>query len=228
MTNQGNLIVITAGGSGLIGHELIKQLLEQEPIDKIYALSRRELPFTHNKLDVITDANLEVKHWDDEHARPQYGFISLGTTKKQAGSQQGLEKIDYELVCKVAQQMKLLGVTRLCVVSSLGASPHSPSHYLRCKGKMELALEKMEFEQLVFVRPGPLVGIRDNPRTDEQVVQSVLGALRPLMVGPLAKLIPIHASDVAKAMQYSVFKHSNKRVTILNSIDMRQLMKQYQ
>lgn len=228
MTNKGSLVVITAGGSGLIGNELIKQMLDEAPIELIYALSRQDLPFNHTKLQVIKDAKLEIKHWDEEALTPEYGFISLGTTKKQAGSNQALEKVDFELVSRVAQQMKVIGVKKLCVVSSLGASAHSPSHYLRCKGKMELALEQIGFDKLVFVRPGPLVGIRDNPRSDEQMVQSVLRVLKPLMIGSLANFIPIHASDVAKAMQYSLFQNGKQRVVILNSINMRTLLKKYQ
>ncbi|UUM31838.1 oxidoreductase [Vibrio japonicus] len=203
-------------------------MLDEAPIELIYALSRQDLPFNHTKLQVIKDAKLEIKHWDEEALTPEYGFISLGTTKKQAGSNQALEKVDFELVSRVAQQMKVIGVKKLCVVSSLGASAHSPSHYLRCKGKMELALEQMGFDKLVFVRPGPLVGIRDNPRSDEQMVQSVLSVLKPLMIGSLANFIPIHASDVAKAMQYSLFQNGKQRVVILNSINMRALLKKYQ
>lgn len=227
MTNKGNLVVITSGGTGLIGHELIKQLLNETPIEHVYALSRKDLPFEHEKLQVIKNPNLEIKHWDDSLMTPEYGFISLGTTKKQAGSNQALEKVDFELVCKVAQQIKIIGVKRLCVVSSLGASVQSPSHYLRCKGKMELALSDMGFEKLVFVRPGPLVGIRDIPRTDERLVQSILGVLKPLMLGPLKRFIPIRAEKVAQAMQYALLEKTRFQIEILDSIDMLSLINKY-
>ncbi|WP_334475240.1 NAD(P)H-binding protein [Vibrio sp. 16] len=221
-------IVIIAGSSGLIGTELIKQMLDEQPIEHIYALSRQDLPFFHSKLEVIKNQTLDIHDWDDAKPVPLYGFICLGTTKKQAGSNEALEKIDYELVCKVAQQMKVIGVKRLCVVSSVGASIHSFSHYLRCKGKMEMAIERLEFEHVTFVRPGPLVGLREQPRTDERVVQAIATILRPIMIGPLAKLIPIKAGLVARAMQYSIFAHSNKKVQFLDSVLMRKLLKKYQ
>ncbi len=116
--------MIIAGSSGLIGTELIKQMLDEQPIEHIYALSRQDLPFFHSKLEVIKNQTLDIHDWDDAKPVPLYGFICLGTTKKQAGSNEALEKIDYELVCKVAQQMKVIGVKRLCVVSSVGASIH--------------------------------------------------------------------------------------------------------
>ncbi|KPH28173.1 nucleoside-diphosphate sugar epimerase [Vibrio coralliilyticus] len=219
---------MVAGATGLIGTELIKQMLEEDPVTRIYALSRRELPFFHPKLEVLQNKQLQVQKWDADKPSPKYGFICLGTTIKQAGSKQGLERVDYELVCDVAQTMKVLGVTHLAVVSSYGASVRSLSHYLRCKGKMEMAIERMGFEHITFVRPGPLVGLRDTPRTDEAIVQVVLKSLRPLMFGKLAKLIPIQASEVAKAMQYGILTKTDRKLQTLDSIQMRNLINKYQ
>lgn len=219
---------MVAGATGLIGTELIKQMLEEDPVTRIYALSRRELPFFHPKLEVLQNKQLQVQEWDTDRPSPKYGFICLGTTIKQAGSKQELERVDYELVCDVAQTMKVLGVTHLAVVSSYGASVRSLSHYLRCKGKMEMAIERMGFEHITFVRPGPLVGLRDTPRTDEAIVQVVLKSLRPLMFGKLAKLIPIQASEVAKAMQYGLLTNTDRKLQTLDSIQMRNLINKYQ
>lgn len=219
---------MVAGATGLIGTELIKQMLEEDPVTRIYALSRRELPFFHPKLEVLQNKQLQVQEWDADKPSPKYGFICLGTTIKQAGSKQELERIDYELVCDVAQTMKVLGVTHLAVVSSYGASVRSLSHYLRCKGKMEMAIERLGFEHITFVRPGPLVGLRDTPRTDEAIVQVVLKSLRPLMFGKLAKLIPIQASEVAKAMQYGILTNADRKLQTLDSIQMRNLINKYQ
>ncbi|NRF63609.1 NAD(P)H-binding protein [Vibrio coralliilyticus] len=228
MSESRDLVVMVAGATGLIGTELIKQMLEEDPVTRIYALSRRELPFFHPKLEVLQNKQLQVQEWDADKPSPKYGFICLGTTIKQAGSKQELERVDYELVCDVAQTMKVLGVTHLAVVSSYGASVRSLSHYLRCKGKMEMAIERMGFEHITFVRPGPLVGLRDTPRTDEAIVQVVLKSLRPLMFGKLAKLIPIQASEVAKAMQYGILTKTDRKLQTLDSIQMRNLINKYQ
>ncbi len=228
MSKEKEHAIMIAGATGLIGTELIKQMLEAAPITHIYALSRRSLPFFHPKLEVIKDPQLQVKNWQPENPSPKYGFICLGTTIKQAGSKKELERIDYHLVCEVAQTMKLLGATQIAVTSSYGASPHAISHYLRCKGKMEMAIERMGFNHVTFVRPGPLVGLRDTPRKDEAVIQLVLKSIRPLMFGKLAKLIPIQASEVAKAMQYSVFSDSKPKIRTLDSIQIRSLINQYQ
>ncbi|MDA0147653.1 NAD(P)H-binding protein [Vibrio sp. LaRot3] len=221
-------IVMIAGATGLIGNELTKMLLEETAIDHIYALSRKPLPFFHPKLELIQHQELKITQWQDDSPAPTKGYICLGTTKKQAGSNQSLEQVDVHLVREVAQTMKLVGVKHLTVVSSYGANSRSLSHYLRCKGKMELALSDMGFEQVIFVRPGPLKGLRDVPRKDEALVQTSFKLLRPLMLGPLANLIPIEASSVAKAMLYASFGYSNKRVQCLDRVEMLALLKKYQ
>ena len=75
---------MVAGATGLIGTELIKQMLEEDPVTRIYALSRRELPFFHPKLEVLQNKQLQVQEWDADKPSPKYGFICLGTTIKQA------------------------------------------------------------------------------------------------------------------------------------------------
>ncbi|MGF1694149.1 NAD(P)H-binding protein [Vibrio lamellibrachiae] len=222
-----NSVVILAGGSGLVGTEVLKHLLEQDPITRVYALTRQKLPFFHSKLEQIQDNELRILEWHNENPTPKIGIICLGTTLQQAGSKEKLEQVDYQLVCDVAQSMKVVGVKKLAVVSSIGASPYSLSHYLKCKGRMEETIRRMGFDKLVFARPGPLTGLRDETRKNEVIVEYVLKFLTPLMIGPLSKYIPIKAENVAKAMLYEVFDQSSHTHKTLNSSEMKRLVKRY-
>ena len=230
MGNDSNACVIIAGGTGLVGKEVMAKLVSQPSIETLYSLSRRTITGiedTNNKIVPLLDAALTIHDWDDQQPIPRVGFICLGTTLKQAGSKDALRKIDVELVCKVAQQMKMIGVKRIAVVSSLGAKASSSSHYLACKGHMEKNIERMGFEEVVFARPGPLVGQRENPRTDEKVVQTLSKVIRPLMLGKLANFVPVHAQDVAKAMIYQVFSYQEEKVIYLHRKDMLDLIRHY-
>ena len=220
-------IVIIAGVTGLIGTELLKWMLDERAIDQIYALTRSQLAFSHPKLHELRDSQLRILDWDDTQPTPEKGYICLGTTLKQAGSKQALEAVDYHLVCDVAKSMLLLGVKHLTVVSSYGANARSSSHYLRCKGKMEQAIAMMGFASVTIVQPGPLVGLRDKPRKDEAIIQGVLKVLRPIMVGRLARLIPIRAELVAKAMLYASFASHPRSLEIFDSVAMRKLLNKY-
>ncbi|GEA50945.1 nucleoside-diphosphate sugar epimerase [Vibrio inusitatus NBRC 102082] len=186
--------LILAGGTGLIGQLAIRYLLQHpEYVDKIYAPTRRPLTLSADSL--ISLSNDEFNSSLEINA--SIGLICLGTTKKQAGSNEALYRIDHDLVVSFAKTMKNLGVKRLGVVSSYGAKVESPSHYLKCKGEMERDLQQLGFERLIFARPGPLQGERTAPRWDEVVLQQVLSVIKPMMLGPIKNLRPIHAQDVA-------------------------------
>lgn len=223
--------IIIAGASGLVGKELTKQVLSLSAVSNVYTLVRRQLPIQANNLHQIQDNQLRITHWEAQHKSPDFGFICLGTTKKQAGSKQALAQIDFELVCQVARTMKMIGVRRIAVVSSYGANPNSFSHYLRCKGKMEQSILTMGFERVVFVRPGPLAGNRLPPRNDEVVSAFILKLMQPILMGSLANLKPILAQNVAKAMLYATFKTkttSSDNYITLTSIEMNKLLASFQ
>ncbi|MBD0786817.1 NAD(P)H-binding protein [Vibrio sp. Y2-5] len=225
-------VLIIAGASGLVGSSCLNIALNEHALEHIFTLSRKPLPpeiisAANGKLTQLIDAELSIKHWEERDTRPQLGIIALGTTLKQAGSKQGLEKVDLELVCHVAQQMKLLGVERLAVVSSYGAHARSRSHYLRCKGRMEETIRQIGFTHVTFVRPGPLVGKRAITRPDEVLLQNFMRVGKYLLFGKLRNLIPITAEVVARSMLYSLFDTESKHVSVLDSIAMHHLLEKY-
>jgi uncharacterized protein YbjT (DUF2867 family) len=224
---QHNFNAIIAGSSGLVGGKLLSLLEETSHIDTVYALCRSPLERAHHKTHQIMDGALRITDWDDTHPTPTLGFICLGTTLKKAGSKAALEKIDLDLVCDVAQTMKMVGVKRIAIVSSLGATPRSLSHYLKCKGKVEQRINQMGFEHVVFVRPGPLAGREIDTRSDEVLVQKLFTVISPIMIGSLRAFTPIPAELVAKAMLYSVLQPNNAKSVAYNSANMRDLLSEY-
>ncbi|WP_117234084.1 NAD-dependent epimerase/dehydratase family protein [Vibrio maerlii] len=212
MDDKNNGRVFVAGGSGLVGTSLIKSLKAYKNVVQI----GRKIPLNSNPSweHVVTGdlGSVDLQHQASNTSSnsPSLGFICLGTTKKQAGSNAGLWYVDHDLVVHLAQQMHLAGVKHIGIVSSYGANASSVSHYLRCKGTMEQAVSEIGFDSIVFARPGPLVGEREQPRSDEKAVQAVLKVLNPLMLGPLSKLKPVKSKDVAKALFNKVKSLSRK------------------
>ncbi len=227
-SSSNNPSLIIAGASGLVGSSCLNLAIAEANIGKVYALVRKPLTVQSNKVTSIVDGELNIKSWDDSLEPPTFGIIALGTTLKQAGSKQGLEHVDYHLVCHVAQQMKMLGVRRLVVVSSIGANPRSKSHYLRCKGRMEETIRQLGFSHVTFVRPGPLVGQRAIVRTDEVWLQKLMKIGQFFMFGKLKNFIPIASEKVAQTMLYCLFDHNTKHVRTLDSIEMRTMLKQFE
>ncbi len=208
--------VVIAGASGLVGNCLLHHLLQQDEISDIYSLARKSLHLPHEKLTEFLDPELRITQWDESLHAPSIGFICLGTTLRQAGSKQALAAIDVDLVIEVAKQMRYLGVTRLGVISSHGAYRHHPSHYLRCKGKMEFALQNLGFSQICFARPGPLAGERHTPRADEMVIKKLTRIASPLLRGPLRAFLPVNAEQVAVSL-YKQTLNTQDTISVLSA-----------
>jgi len=225
---QENLSIIIAGASGLVGQATLLEALKSDSIRCVYSVSRSEIEIQHPKLTQWIDPELTPPALITSLPQPTVGIIALGTTIKKAGSKDKLYAIDVTLVIKVAKQMQQLGVEHIIAVSCLGASTKAASHYLRCKGEMEQAIQQLNFLNTTFMQPGPLAGQRKETRKDEKILQGVMRIINPLMVGFLANYKPIKASEVAQAIMNLATKENSvmeKKTTRVNSAQMLTLNK---
>ena len=187
--------ILIAGATGLIGQELIRQLGPEHELTLLCrktgeaAPGRHWLPADFERLD-----RLELPTPID------LAFCCLGTTRKDAGSDEGFRRVDHDYVLAFAALARRHGCSRLLVVSSLGANAHSPALYPRTKGEMEQALLAQEWQRLAIVRPAMLLGNRQPPRKSEQFIQAIYPLVRPLLRGRLRRWRAIEASQVAHAM----------------------------
>jgi uncharacterized protein YbjT (DUF2867 family) len=210
---------LLAGATGLIGHELMQQLLAQIPPLRLHALVRR-----------VPDAADERIRWlrVDFAKLPALpaaaeAWCCLGTTIKQAGSQAAFRAVDFDAVLAFAQAAHAAGVQRFGVVSALGASPRSAGFYNRVKGDMEAAVGALGFASVVIARPSLLAGDRaalgQPARTGER--------LALLLTSPFAALLPkgvrpIPARTVARAMIVAL-RQQHPGVRIVESGELQEL-----
>lgn len=192
--------IVIAGATGLVGRHLLNLALKNDKVGRVYTLSRQELKISHANVVQMVSPTLEIDSEKVKDTPPKIGFIALGTTLKKAGTKEALKAIDVALVVAVAKAMKLAGVRRICVVSCLGASASSLSHYLKCKGIMEQEIERMGFELVTFMQPGPLSGERETTRNDEVLLQSIMNILNPILKWKLMNYKPIDGELVAQSM----------------------------
>jgi uncharacterized protein YbjT (DUF2867 family) len=85
--------------------------------------------------------------------------------------------VDETLVLDCARWGLEAAARQFIVVSSVGASTAAKGLYLRVKGEVELALNRMGYARLDVVRPGLLIGRRGESRPLERVGQ----VLAPVM-----------------------------------------------
>jgi uncharacterized protein YbjT (DUF2867 family) len=194
-------IALLAGGSGLIGARLLPLLLASAEYSRVHTLSRRALPLDHPRL-----ANRVVRF--DAPLEPQLkglqchdAFCCLGTTLRNAGSQDAFRAIDRDLVLSYARFAAASGAQRFIVVSAVGADPASKNFYLRVKGEMEVALEALRFRSLSIMQPSMLLGTRRELRPLELLALPAMLLAAPLLRGRAARWRPIDAGTVGGAMQ---------------------------
>jgi uncharacterized protein YbjT (DUF2867 family) len=189
---------LVAGATGLVGRQLVGQLLDNPEHVEVVALVRRPLGMTHRKLrELVIDfdrlGELELPRVDDI-------YCALGTTIKTAGSQEAFRRVDFTYVHELARAGVRAGARQLLVVSSAGADAGSRIFYSRTKGEMEAAVSVEAYESVHIFRPSILVGDRAESRPGERIGIGMMSALSFLMIGPLRKYRPIEAAQVARAM----------------------------
>ena len=206
--------ILLAGATGLTGEHLLDRLLNEPTVSRVLAPTRRPL---------AEHPHLENPVGDLQTLLPSLGgqvdiaFCCLGTTIKQAGSQDAFKAVDLDMVVAFAKRARELGARHLLVISAVNADPESSVFYSRIKGEMEQALRAQDWPQLTLARPSLLVGNRPETRWAEQ------------LAAPIAKLIPgkygaIEACQLARAM-WRLALEEQDGVRIVESDELRRLGK---
>ena len=220
---------VVIGSTGLIGNLLLEKLAQDSSFTQIIAICRRkptDLPvFNHPKIRLVQfgfanwqELELQVKSFIG-NASSSF-FCCLGSTIKQAGTEESFRKVDMEYVVKFASLAKICRAELLLVVSALGADKNSEIFYNRIKGEMEEAVEQEFATKVHFLRPSLLLGDRRDFRFSERVAILLAPIYSPILVGGLSKFRPVKAVDVAKAMQLI----ASKKVTAAKIIENREII----
>lgn len=194
------------GASGLVGRHTLGRLAHDGRWSRVVTLGRRPLPASANAGGAVSASHEDhVVDFDRLEEQAELFacddlFCCLGATIKKAGSEEAFRHVDLEIPFEAAQLAYAAGATQMLLVSALGADPDSCLFYNRTKGEAERAVEEVGFDAVQILRPSLLTGDRDETRLGERVGELVLYLAAPILLGPLAKLKPTRAEDVARAL----------------------------
>lgn len=192
------------GATGLVGKQLVLQLLDDKNFDKVRIFVRRDTGIQHPKLEQQIVDFSKQESWE-KLLTGDVLFSALGTTLKQAGSKQKQYEIDFVYNLNFAKKAKENGIENYVLVSSVGANSKSGIFYTRMKGELDEAVAKLGFRNLAILRPASLTGDRMEKRIAEKISIPILNVLTRFM---MKKYRPISDKIVASAMINAVLKQT--------------------
>ncbi|ASA25456.1 NAD(P)H-binding protein [Paenibacillus donghaensis] len=193
-------VALVLGATGLVGRALTEELLRRKEWEEVRVLVRKPLTLEHPKLKQTIIDWEKLEQAEDQFTGVYSVFCCLGTTIKQAGSQQQFERVDLDYPLAAAAIAVRSGVSQFLAVTAMGASAKSRNFYIRTKGRAEEGLIAADFQGLHLFRPSLLLGQREEFRLAERISTVVMKALDFMLVGKLARYRAVSDKVVARAM----------------------------
>jgi NADH dehydrogenase len=197
-TSEATCIVTVFGGTGFLGHRVVRHLLECDIAVRIatrHSQRAREQFGPANVQPITVDVHDERSVAEAlAGARGAVNAVSLYVEHGNAT----FRSVHVEAARRIASLARRNGVERLVHVSGIGADPTSSSPYVRSRGQGELAV-RSEFPSASLVRPAVMFG------PDDAFLTVMIKLLRRLPAYPMfgrgrTRLQPAFVEDVAHAV----------------------------
>ena len=207
--------VVLFGSTGLVGNLVTKNLINDDKIINLILVTRTPTKFKAQKILNIVDPNLIIK---EIPFSIDAAICTLGSTIKKAGSKEAFKNVDLDLVISTAKNVQQFNCPHFLVISSQGASSDSLIFYSKIKGMMERELIKLNFSKLTILRPGLLVGDREELRMGEAAFIHLIKIINPILVGPLKSMKGNKVESVAKCL-CDLLDRKDNGIKILEQLD---------
>jgi len=162
------LVANVIGASGLVGKELVEQLLNHNDFEKVRIFVRRNTGMLNAKLEEHINDFENPESWKNK-LQGDMLFSTLGTTIKHAKTRERQYRVDFIYQFQFAKEAALNGIPCYILVSSMGADSRSKVFYSRIKGELEDAVSLLKFRRLIIFRPSILDGDRKEKRHGERI-----------------------------------------------------------
>jgi len=200
MTTANNRVVTVFGGTGFLGHRIVRHLrlsgfcvrVGSRHPDRGHALlGPDDAQLRSVKVDIrdqpsVADALIDA-----------YGAVNAVSLYLEQG-RETFHSIHVESAQRVAAQAQRAGVKKFIHVSGIGADLRSQSLYIRKRGEGELAVREA-FAEAILIRPAVMFG------PDDAFLTTILTLLNRLPFFPMfgngqMRLQPVYVEDVAQAI----------------------------
>lgn len=204
MSGHGKRHAFILGGTGAVGQQLLRYLVESDKFSKVHVPTRRALPLETKKIVTYDFADL-FRPWQLDVQVTDF-FYCFGSTLKKAGDQEKFRDLELRVAHEALVVAKQMGARRFYLVSAQGVAPHSWVPYLRVKAEVEKVLKDHFFQAFFIYRPFLLLAPRPELRLGELCAQKALGPMAGILQRYLPKRAPVQADQVARAIMSDVTK----------------------
>jgi len=172
---------LVLGSTGLVGSFILSTLRTSSQFSSVEIIARRSPPATKDATVPVNefvekDTTKWASHVSSLSPAPSVIFSSLATTRAAAGGFDNQYKLEHDLNIELAKAAKAAGTKTYVLISSTGASPTSTFGYPKMKGEIEEHIKEIDFDHTIIIRPGLIIGQRDESRFVEGILQGVASA----------------------------------------------------
>ncbi|OAP65294.1 hypothetical protein AYL99_01266 [Fonsecaea erecta] len=178
---------LVLGSTGLVGSFILSTLRTNpsSQFSSIEVIARRPPP-------AATGQSIPVNEFIEKDTTKWAGHISslsppasvlfcgLATTRAAAGGFDKQYQLEHDLNIELAKAAKEAGTKTYVLISAGGADPHSFFAYPKMKGEIEEHVKDLDFDHTIIVRPGLIMGKRQEHRFVESLFQGVASGLGKL------------------------------------------------
>lgn len=193
---------LIAGATGLVGHNLLKELLKDDYFSTITLIVREPLAIENSRVRQVVLPNFDDLDSITEEFDVHHVFCCLGTNLRNPRTRDVFRKVNLDYPLKMAKIAKSQpSFQSFHAITSVGASQDAILYYNTVKGQLERALRKQSLPALKIYRPSLLLGKRKQTSSKEEIMKLLATGLSFLVIkrqqlGPSS----IHAANVAQAM----------------------------
>ena len=193
--------VTVFGGTGFLGRRLVRRLAAEGATLRIAVRSPDRAHSVLQAADMERPTVLRADVRDPASVAAAVAGVDAVVNAVSAYVEKpGLtfESVHEQGARTLAQEAAAAGVSRIVLVSGIGADPKSPSPYIRARGRGELIV-RQAFPGATIVRPSAMFGPGDALFGTLADIVRLLPVV-PLIGGGRTRLQPVYVEDVAEAI----------------------------
>jgi nucleoside-diphosphate-sugar epimerase len=195
--------ILVTGASSPLAVGVLRQLLLNSNQELWCGRHRKEIPIVDPRLHVI-DLDLES---DFNEALPPFDLVVHFAGVTHASDEQQYWKINLEGTMRLAEAVRRNGCRRFVYISTRCATPGSGA-YGESKLAAEQALQKLDWDSLLIIRPAEIYGGGSNEGIDRMLATGRRWRIVPALFGH-AKLLfaPMHVDDFTRLTAELIQEH---------------------